>query len=173
MGLQWSVESMINILACLVFPYGHAEFMYFDSKNLPRFGMKFFENLILSSNTSNMYIKWKLKSYWIQIWQKKSFFLKKFRKTEKKNFFLDREFLKKKFQMRTCQKTFFTTLIFFSSKILNTKKRIYIEFWHFLVCQTENSKLPNSACLDSTPPYPSPVSVKIHQRALAEPSKRL
>ena len=61
LGLQWSVESMINILACLVFPYGHAEFMYFDSKNLPRFGMKIFENLIFASNTYNMYIKWKLK----------------------------------------------------------------------------------------------------------------
>ena len=53
LGLQWSVESMINILACLVFPYGHAEFMYFDSENLPRFGMKIFENLIFASNTYN------------------------------------------------------------------------------------------------------------------------
>ena len=57
LGLQWSVELMINTLACLVFPYGHAEFMYFDSENLPRFGMKIFENLIFASNTYNMYIK--------------------------------------------------------------------------------------------------------------------
>ena len=58
LGLQWSVESMINTLACLVFPYGQAEIAYFHGENLPRFGMKIFENLILSSNTSNMYIKW-------------------------------------------------------------------------------------------------------------------
>ena len=57
LDLQWSVESMINTLACLVFPYGQAEIAYFHSENLPRFGMKIFENLILSSNTYNMYIK--------------------------------------------------------------------------------------------------------------------
>ena len=45
LGLQWSVESMINTLACLVFPYGQAEIAYSYNKNLPRIGMKIFENL--------------------------------------------------------------------------------------------------------------------------------
>jgi len=35
LGLQWSVESMINTLAYLVFPYGQAEIAYFYSENLP------------------------------------------------------------------------------------------------------------------------------------------
>ena len=113
LGLQWSVESMINTLACLVFPYGQAEIENFHSENLPRFGMKIFENLILSSNTSNMYIKWKLKSYWIQIWQKKIIFLEKIWKNGKKNYFLDREFLKKKFSNANFSEKFFYNPNFF------------------------------------------------------------
>ena len=126
--------------------------MYFDSKNLPRFGMKISENLIFASNTYNMYIKWKLKSYWIQIWQKKIIFLEKIWKNRKKNFFWIENFWKKKFQMRIFQKTFFTNPIFFCQPILKTKKLIYIEVWYSLVRPAEDGKLPNTARLDSTPP---------------------
>ena len=40
LGLQWSVESMINTLACLVFPYDQAEIAYFHSENLPIQGVQ-------------------------------------------------------------------------------------------------------------------------------------
>ena len=113
LGLQLSVESMINTLACLVSPYGQAKIAYFHSENLPRFGMKIFENLILSSNTSNMYIKWKLKSYWIQIWQKNHFSWKNFEKQERKFFFGSRIFEKKDFKCEFFRKFFFQPQFFF------------------------------------------------------------
>ena len=80
---------MINILACLVFPYGHAEFMYFDSENLPRFGMKIFENLIFASNNTICTSNESSNNTELKFEIKKFFLLKNFGKKGKKNFFFD------------------------------------------------------------------------------------
>ena len=115
LGLQWSIEAIIILLCWILLPWDCSEVTYFCPENLLVLGRKIFENPLFMTYMHNMHIKWKLKTYQMQIrdWNcnlntflgEKSIF-KNFRLNfQKKNFFEIKIF--QKFSNTTPQNFFF------------------------------------------------------------------
>ena len=102
-----------------------------DYQNFLVFEAKIFENSHFFTYIGNMYIKWKLESFWIQICHiEHDWFWKKFKNTQNK-FFFEREFLvKKNFEREFFEKKFLWPPIFFSKLIINTKNEKYTKILH-------------------------------------------
>ena len=87
-----------------------------DYQNFLVFEAKIFENSHFFTYIGNMYIKWKLESFWIQICHiENNWFWKKFKNTQKK-FFFERKYLEKKISNVNFSEKKFMTLQFFISK---------------------------------------------------------
>ena len=67
LGLQWSIEVIIILLCWILLPWDCSEVTYFCPENLLVLGRKIFENPLFMTYMHNMHIKWKLKTYQMQI----------------------------------------------------------------------------------------------------------
>ena len=94
--------------------------------NFLAFIANIFENSHFFTNIDNMYIKWKLESFSIQIFHiEHDWFWKNFKNSQNK-FFFEREFLEKKIlNVNFLKKKFHDPPIFLSKIIINTKNEKY------------------------------------------------
>ena len=97
-----------------------------DYGNFLAFIANIFENSHFFTYIDNMYIKWKLESFWIQIFPiEHDWFWKNFKNSQNK-FFLNENFWRKKIlNVNFLKKKIYDTPIFFSKIIINTKNEKY------------------------------------------------
>ena len=102
-----------------------------DYKNFLAFEAKIFENSHFFTYIGNMYIKWKLESFWIQIFPiEHDWFWKNFKNLQNK-FFLNENFWRKKIlNVNFSKKKFYDPPNFFSKIIINTKNEKYTKIIH-------------------------------------------
>ena len=102
-----------------------------DYENFLAFEAKIFENSHFFTYIGNMYIKWKLESFWIQIFPiEHDWFWKNFKNSQNK-FFLNENFWRKKIlNVNFSKKKFYDPPIFFSKIIINTKNEKYVKILH-------------------------------------------
>ena len=102
-----------------------------DYGNFLAFIANIFENSHFFTYIDNMYIKWKLESFWIQIFPiEHDWFWKNFKNSQNK-FFFEREFLEKKnFEREFFEKKILWPPNFFSKLIINIKNEKYTKILH-------------------------------------------
>ena len=151
--LYLHVESLNTIVSCIVLPYGGSELAYFARGNLPAFGTTIFENSSFLTNIDNMYIKWKLRTFWIQIWHKKYNLL--WKKLHKKSFskFSSHFLLHFFFRNSKFLKNFiYNPQIFYHPLVFKTQNGNYMQGWYTQLHPRQNDKPSKLPRVDSTPP---------------------
>ena len=125
----------------------------FDGDNFPAFGVTIFKNQYFSINMDIMYIKWKLKSFWIQIcYQKMQFYMIFFAKIKFQKFSLQ-FWRRKKFSNGNFSKIlFYNPPNFYFIMVLNTKNGNYMKIWLQYLHPRRNDKCSKLVRADSAPP---------------------